>query len=120
MDSHVSEANRARKLVWPDALNARDLGGLPIAGGKAQTKTNRRNCANHRQADGCALFYCHTGKNRPGIIPASLLAIAGVDDDLIAEDYALSDVCLAERYLRDGGLKNESIERIRARLIKLR
>ncbi|KAJ2356180.1 hypothetical protein GGF43_002237 [Coemansia sp. RSA 2618] len=49
-------------------------------------------------ADPCAypiLFHCQHGKDRTGIIAMLLLGILGVDDHIIAEDYALSEKCLA-------------------------
>ncbi|KAJ2437169.1 hypothetical protein IWW46_005451, partial [Coemansia sp. RSA 2440] len=48
-------------------------------------------------ADPCAypiLFHCQHGKDRTGIVAMLLLAILGVDDSIIAEDYALSEKCL--------------------------
>ncbi|KAL9713129.1 hypothetical protein Ac2012v2_004370 [Leucoagaricus gongylophorus] len=41
--------------------------------------------------EGC-LFHCTAGKDRTGIIAAILLKLAGVDDESIAEDYALTRV----------------------------
>ena len=44
--------------------------------------------------EGAVLFHCHAGKDRTGMIAALLLALAGVPNATIAEDYALSQVCL--------------------------
>lgn len=44
---------------------------------------------------GGVLFHCHAGKDRTGLIAMFLLAIAGVDDQTIVADYALSDQNLA-------------------------
>jgi protein-tyrosine phosphatase len=44
--------------------------------------------------EGMLLFHCHAGKDRTGLIAALLLALAGVPRATIAEDYALSQVCL--------------------------
>ncbi|KAF5363895.1 hypothetical protein D9756_000217 [Leucocoprinus leucothites] len=41
--------------------------------------------------EGC-LFHCTAGKDRTGIIAAILLKLAGVDDETIAKDYALTRV----------------------------
>jgi len=47
--------------------------------------------------DDCAsVFHCGAGKDRTGLIAALLLGIAGVPQETIAADYALT-----ERYLRD-------------------
>lgn len=43
---------------------------------------------------GAVLFHCHAGKDRTGMIAALLLALAGVPNSTIAEDYAFSQVCL--------------------------
>jgi protein-tyrosine phosphatase len=39
---------------------------------------------------GGVLVYCHAGKDRTGLVAALVLALAGVPDATIAEDYALS------------------------------
>jgi protein-tyrosine phosphatase len=40
--------------------------------------------------DGPAVFHCAAGKDRTGLLAAFVLELLGVDDDLIAEDYALT------------------------------
>lgn len=40
--------------------------------------------------DGVVLFHCTAGKDRTGIIAALLLSLAGVEDDAIMDDYALT------------------------------
>jgi protein-tyrosine phosphatase len=44
--------------------------------------------------EGVVLFHCHAGKDRTGLVAALLLALAGVHEQTIAEDYAFSQVCL--------------------------
>lgn len=41
------------------------------------------------------LFHCTAGKDRTGIIAALALALVGVSDETIAEDYSLTDTYLA-------------------------
>jgi protein-tyrosine phosphatase len=48
--------------------------------------------------EGVVLFHCHAGKDRTGIVAALLLALAGVPYPTIAEDYALSAICLQPIY----------------------
>jgi protein-tyrosine phosphatase len=48
-------------------------------------------------SDGVVLFHCTAGKDRTGIIAAMLLSLAGVADDLIVEDYALTKERIAPR-----------------------
>ncbi len=185
MENHTPDIHRARKLDWPNNLNARDLGGLPAQNGRAQTRRGvfirsdsphrftpegiraaleygvrvvidlrlpteleklpnplaqvdgirylpeslleqrdletwevddqlrvdwNREAVIHKQkriaeilqimaeADGAVMFHCHAGKDRTGIIAAMLLGIAGAPPEVIAQDYALSDVYLAELY----------------------
>jgi protein-tyrosine phosphatase len=45
--------------------------------------------------EGAVLFHCFGGKDRTGLVAAMLLALAGVPDEVIAEDYAITD-----RYLQ--------------------
>jgi protein-tyrosine phosphatase len=47
------------------------------------------------RADGCVLVHCMVGKDRTGLVAALLLSLAGVDDDTIAADYALSGANLS-------------------------
>lgn len=48
--------------------------------------------------DGAVLIHCHAGKDRTGLVSALLLALAGVPNRTIAEDYALSDDYLQPLY----------------------
>jgi protein-tyrosine phosphatase len=41
-----------------------------------------------------ALVHCMAGKDRTGIVVAFALAVAGVPDQVVAADYALSSLCL--------------------------
>ena len=43
-----------------------------------------------RAEEGAVLIHCHAGKDRTGLVVALLLAVAGVPDEVIAADYALS------------------------------
>jgi protein-tyrosine phosphatase len=64
--------------------------------------------------DGAVLFHCHAGKDRTGLVAALLLALAGVPDQTIAEDYALSQACLQPIF--DERLSQESDPAKRERL----
>jgi len=54
--------------------------------------------------DEAALFHCAAGKDRTGVVAGLLLSLAGVEDDVIAEDYALTASCIAPimEELREG------------------
>ena len=41
------------------------------------------------------MFHCTAGKDRTGLLAALLLALAGVSDNVIADEYALTDIGLA-------------------------
>lgn len=43
-----------------------------------------------------AIFHCAAGKDRTGIVAALLLRLLGVDRQIVATDYALSDVATAQ------------------------
>lgn len=47
---------------------------------------------------GAVVVHCHAGKDRTGLVVALALRLAGVSEDLIAEDYALSDTYLDALY----------------------
>lgn len=47
---------------------------------------------------GGVVVHCHAGKERTGVVAALLLALVGVDDEVIAEDHVASDRCLASLY----------------------
>lgn len=49
-------------------------------------------------SDGCALFHCAGGKDRTGIIAAFLLALAGVEPDVIAHDYAITGYYMQQKF----------------------
>ena len=48
-----------------------------------------------------AIYHCAGGQDRTGIISALLLGIAGVPDDTIAEDYALTARYQVDHYLKE-------------------
>jgi protein-tyrosine phosphatase len=48
--------------------------------------------------EGTVVFHCFAGKDRTGMVAAMSLALAGVDVDSIAADYAETDSQMAKRY----------------------
>ncbi len=95
-----------------------------------------------RAKPGGVLIHCARGHDRTGIVSMLLLAFAGVEPEEILADYQLSvdpereeilarahtstrEVILsslseldAEAYLRQGGMRQEDLEAIRARFLK--
>jgi protein-tyrosine phosphatase len=49
------------------------------------------------QSEGTVVFHCFAGKDRTGLVAAMSLALAGVDVDSIAADYAETDWQMAAR-----------------------
>jgi protein tyrosine/serine phosphatase len=49
-------------------------------------------------APGGVVVHCHAGKERTGLIAALILALAGVPDEVIADDYVASDRHLESLY----------------------
>jgi protein-tyrosine phosphatase len=50
------------------------------------------------EAEGTVAFHCFAGKDRTGLVAAMSLALAGVEVDSIAADYAETDVQMSSRY----------------------
>lgn len=48
------------------------------------------------------VFFCAGGTDRTGIISALVLGVAGVPDEIIADDYSLSARGLVDRFLAEG------------------
>jgi protein-tyrosine phosphatase len=48
--------------------------------------------------EGTVVFHCFAGKDRTGMVAAMSLALAGVDVDAIAADYAETDSQMATKY----------------------
>jgi protein-tyrosine phosphatase len=68
-----------------------------------------------RAPEGTVVVHCMGGKDRTGLVTALLLRVAGVDNDQIATDYALSEERLEPRHaawLEEAGTEAER-ERIR-------
>ena len=55
-----------------------------------------------------AVVNCTAGKDRTGLIVALLLGLAGVPEDAIVADYALSGACLAGVYLEEARRRAEA------------
>ncbi|WP_210484494.1 tyrosine-protein phosphatase [Microvirga antarctica] len=53
-----------------------------------------------RSRDGAVLFHCSAGKDRTGVIAGLLLSAAGVDDEMIVSDYALTQEVAGTLLLR--------------------
>ena len=82
---------------------------------------------------GGVVYHCVRGRDRAGLVTILVLTLAGVDTDAIVADYALSqdddadhgelirDLVAGldvEAYLRGGGLRDEEIAALRARLVE--
>jgi protein tyrosine/serine phosphatase len=65
--------------------------------------------------EGCVVVHCVGGKDRTGLLVAFLLHLAGVSDDEIADDYALSEERLQPRHQAwfDAAESQEDLERLR-------
>jgi protein-tyrosine phosphatase len=50
------------------------------------------------ETEGTIAFHCFAGKDRTGLVAAMSLALAGVDVDAIAADYAETDLQMSSRY----------------------
>jgi protein tyrosine/serine phosphatase len=65
--------------------------------------------------EGGVVIHCAGGKDRTGLLTAFLLHLAGVDQETIAEDYALSEERLRERHEAwfEAAESEEELQRLR-------
>ncbi len=49
---------------------------------------------------GSILFHCHSGRDRTGIVAAFLLLLVGVEKQVVADDYALSNEYIQPTYTK--------------------
>lgn len=64
-------------------------------------------------AEPVALYHCHAGKDRTGIVTGLLLELAGVERAAVVADYALSEHLLAPIYARwVAGEPDEDLRRL--------
>lgn len=69
--------------------------------------------------DGAVVVHCFAGKDRTGLVAALLLAVAGVDDEAIATDYALSEPNVSTLFARwVSAATDEDERRLRTRLLQ--
>lgn len=96
-DKELFQEVEAASAAAPDAAVAtREVYLLFLEHFKANVATAIRAVAN--APEGGVVVHCMGGKDRTGLITALLLALAGVDDEQIADDYALSEERLQPRH----------------------
>lgn len=93
----VFEEIEAAAEAAPDVASAtRDVYLLFLEHFKANVATAIRAVAN--APEGGVVVHCMGGKDRTGLVTALLLELAGVDNEQIAADYALSEERLQPRH----------------------
>jgi protein tyrosine/serine phosphatase len=96
-DKEVFREVDAAAEAAPDVAAAtREVYLLFLEHFKANVATAIRAVAN--APEGGVVVHCMGGKDRTGLVTALLLALAGVDDEQIAADYALSEERLKPRH----------------------
>jgi protein-tyrosine phosphatase len=96
-DKAVFEKVDAAAEAAPDVASATtEVYLLFLEHFKANVATAIRAIAN--APEGGVVVHCMGGKDRTGLVTALLLALAGVDDEQIAADYALSEERLRPRH----------------------
>lgn len=55
-------------------------------------------------AEGVTLYHCTAGKDRTGIITMLVLKLAGVPDDVVLADYAVSETYMKEMFEKQRGM----------------
>lgn len=104
---HVPLLTDASLLAWPETSSIEEDYTLMLHQARDGIRTIVQELA--RAEDGGVLFYCHSGKDRTGLIAALVLAMLGVPSDEVAADYAQSLECL--RPVQDEWLENGPGER---------
>jgi protein-tyrosine phosphatase len=96
-DKAVFEEVEAAAEAAPDVATAtQEVYLLFLEHFKANVATAIRSVAN--APEGGVVVHCMGGKDRTGLVTALLLQLAGVDDEQIAADYALSEERLRPRH----------------------
>ncbi len=90
---HTPIVTDDRVLAWPQTASIEEDYVLMLSDSRSEIGAIIRSLA--RADEGGVLFYCHSGKDRTGLIAALLLALVGVSEDDVASDYALSLVYLS-------------------------
>jgi protein-tyrosine phosphatase len=104
---HVPFLSDDRAFAWPNTASIEEDYILMLQEARDGIRAIVQALA-HAE-DGGVLFYCHSGKDRTGLIAALVLAMLGVPPDEVADDYAQSLDCL--RPLQDEWLENGPGER---------
>ena len=99
---HVPFLTDDRVLTWPDTSSIEEDYILMLR--EARDEVGAIVQALAHAEDGGVLFYCHSGKDRTGLIAALVLGMLEVPRDEVAADYALSLECLQP--LQDEWLEN--------------
>jgi protein-tyrosine phosphatase len=96
-DKEIFEEVEAAAKAAPDVATAtKEVYLLFLEHFKANVATAIRAVAHARE--GGVVVHCMGGKDRTGLVTALLLALASVDDEQIAADYALSEERLRPRH----------------------
>lgn len=110
----IAEELEAASVAAPDDATAtRDVYLIFLERFAGNVAASMRAVAQARE--GGVVIHCVGGKDRTGLLAAFLLHLAGVPDDQIAADYALSEVRLLPRHQLwfDAAENDEDLERLR-------
>jgi len=93
--------NELWKYLWDEELDGTPLYYLPFLDRKPE-RCAAAIAAVTRAEPGGVVIHCGIGRDRTGLVTLLLLALAGVEPDLIASDYELSNDRLRPRWARLG------------------
>jgi protein-tyrosine phosphatase len=119
-DVHYLNVSLFGSLFEPEDANAimPSLEGIYVSALEMCRPAIRTVFETMAHSESLTLFHCAAGKDRTGIIAALLLGNAGVPDETIAEDYALTEELakpMLERLLEEGvndGMERESYSKL--------
>jgi protein-tyrosine phosphatase len=118
---HAPLSHGAAGAPLPPALAEGDLGRHYVESLAERTKTLAQVIAHLATPEHVpAVFHCTAGKDRTGMVAALVLSLVGVPDDVIVEDYTLTDermVLVMER-IRASGDFPEPVAPVAARVAR--
>jgi protein-tyrosine phosphatase len=118
-DEDVSRAaDLASRSAPDDATSTRDVYLIFLERYRANFARVAAEAAN-APADGAVVLHCVGGKDRTGLVSALLLRLAGVPEEEVAADYALSEERLRPRHERWLASAETEAERERMRRISV-
>ena len=126
-DVHISQRSSDMQMSWKDSLDSYD----PKQVREAMRINYPKKLYSHQAIYRAMLlklindetplvFHCAAGKDRTGVAAALLLSLLGVSNELIIEDYLISQAqiqSLAEYWMAGGAINEDKVSDFQAKLL---